>query len=141
MILVQTLLITRVLHLMRWMFSALNEPQKIGLTTEKKTGSRRTEKRKRAVPLKWKGKKNCYEIQDLHTETLREVLKYLNGRYAFLVGLLVDWNVFLSSPSEKYVISKDIGLWEVSMPKNSEFVLVSHQARLESLWTCFIKCN
>jgi hypothetical protein len=37
--------------------SALNEPQKIGLTTEKKTGSRRTEKRKRAVPLEWKGKK------------------------------------------------------------------------------------
>jgi hypothetical protein len=65
-----------------------------------------------------KKKTNCYGIQDPHTEPLKEVLKYLNGRYGLLVGLLVDWNVFLSSPSGKDVIlSQDIGLWEMSMLK------------------------
>jgi hypothetical protein len=33
---------------------------------------------------------NYYEIQDTKTEPLKEVLKYLNGRYVPLVGLLVD---------------------------------------------------
>jgi hypothetical protein len=33
---------------------------------------------------------NCYEIQDMKTEILKEVLKYLNGRYVPLVGLLVE---------------------------------------------------
>ena len=95
--------------------SALIERQNIDLTTDKE--NRKPKRRKRVVPLERK-KKNCYEIQDPHTELLKEVLKYLNGRYALVVGLLVDSNVFLSSSSGNDVIlSKDIGLWEISMPE------------------------
>jgi hypothetical protein len=50
------------------------------------------------------------------TELLKEVLKYLNGRYVRLVGMLVDLNIFLSSPSRKVLIfSKDVGLWKISV--------------------------
>ena len=63
--------------------SALNEPQNIDLTTDKENRKPKNRKRKRTVPLEWGGKKT-----DQHTEPLKEVLKYLNGRY--LVGLLVD---------------------------------------------------
>jgi hypothetical protein len=70
--------------------SALNEPQNIGLTIDKENMKPKSRKRKRALPLECKRKKNCYEIQDPHTEPLKDVLKYLNGRYAFLVGLRVD---------------------------------------------------
>jgi hypothetical protein len=62
------------------------------LTTDKENRKPKSRKRKRAVPLEWKrkGKKKSYEIQDLHTEHLKEVMIYLNGRYALLVGPLVD---------------------------------------------------
>jgi hypothetical protein len=32
----------------------------------------------------------CHVIQDTHTDPLKEVLKYLNGRYVPIVGPLVD---------------------------------------------------
>jgi len=57
---------------------------------------------------------NCYEIQDTKTEQLKEVLKYLNG----ICAPVVDWNVFLSSPCRiDLIFSKEIGLWEILMPK------------------------
>jgi hypothetical protein len=52
------------------------------------------------------------------TELLKEVLKYVNGRYVPLVEMLVDLNIFLSSPSRKVLIfSKDAGLWKTSVTK------------------------
>jgi hypothetical protein len=57
----------------------------------KKAGTRRAEKEKE--PCHQNGKEmilNYYEIQDTKTEALKGVLKYLNGRYVPLVGLLVD---------------------------------------------------
>jgi len=70
--------------------SALNEPQNIDLTTDKENRKPKSRKKKKSRDIRMERKNNCYEIQDPHTETSKEVLRYLNGRYAFLVGLLVD---------------------------------------------------
>lgn len=64
---------------------------------KKKKRSDHRERRQRAKkekePCHQKGKEiklNCHEIQDTHTETIKEVLKYMNGRYIPLVWLLED---------------------------------------------------
>jgi hypothetical protein len=55
MLLIQTLLITGVLRMMR-STSALNELQNIDVATEKENGKLRSRKIKRAVPSQWKRK-------------------------------------------------------------------------------------
>jgi hypothetical protein len=82
---------------------------------------------------------NYYKIQDTKTEPLKEVLKYLNGRYVPLVGLLVDWNVCEFSEQDRLDILKSCwSLEDINAQRILSWnVLVSHQARLESLWNCF----
>jgi hypothetical protein len=55
-------------------------------TKERKQEAEEQKKKKNGKEIKLK----FYEIQDTHTDPLKEVLKYLNGRYVPRVGLLLD---------------------------------------------------
>ena len=136
MILVQTFLIT----FDEMNVSALNEPQNISLATGKENRKPNSRKRKRAVTS---------EVESMKTKLLTQVYRsFKRGSETPeqnirppLVGLLVDWNVFLSSSSRRDTIfPKDSGLLEISMPKSLN-VSMSHQARLEGLWSCFRMSN
>jgi hypothetical protein len=54
-------------------------------------------------------KPSYYEVQNTHTETLKEVLKYLKGRYVPL-GPLVDRNISLSCLDRKHLIFQKISV-------------------------------
>ena len=62
---------------------ALNETQNVEFTIEK--GNKKPNSRKRNGK---ELKTNCYEVEETHGETLKEVLNYLNGRYITLCGHL-----------------------------------------------------
>jgi hypothetical protein len=65
----------------------LNETHNVDLTTKRGNRDQRAEKEKE--PLNQNGKEikpNYYKIQNKHAETLKEELKYLNGRYVPLWG-------------------------------------------------------
>jgi hypothetical protein len=91
--------------------SALNEPQNVDLTTERKNRNQRAEKEKESCHLIGKEiKPNCYEIQDTYTVPLKEALKYPKGRYVPLLGPIVDCNIFVCSPSRKHLIFQKISV-------------------------------
>jgi hypothetical protein len=56
----------------------MSEPHNIHFTTEKENRKSSSRKRKTPVPSEWKIKSNYYEIQDTHTETLKELQILLN---------------------------------------------------------------
>jgi hypothetical protein len=69
--------------------SALNEPQNVDLTAERdKTGTKEQIKKKSRGIRMGRNKTSYYETQDTHTETLKDVLKILKGRYVPLWGHL-----------------------------------------------------
>jgi hypothetical protein len=69
--------------------SALYEPQNVDLTTERgKTGTKEQGKKKSRGIRMARNKTSYYETQDTHTETLKNVLKNLKGRYVPLWGHL-----------------------------------------------------
>ena len=68
---------------------AFNEPQNVDLNTERENIHQRAEKDKRRdVMLEKEIERICYEIQNKPTVTLKDLLKYLYGRYVLLQGHL-----------------------------------------------------
>ena len=64
-------------------------------------------------------------MQDMQTEALKEALKYLQRKHAPLCGATDGQKYYMSFSSGKYLtFSKDVGLWEISVNKDSEFVVI-----------------
>ena len=73
-------------------------------------------------------------MEDMQTETLKDALKYLHWRQSpcEATGLLKYCSEF--SEQKRLDISKRYGCrGGYQCPKNSEFVVISHQTRLETL--------
>ena len=59
---------------------ALNKQQNVDLTTVREKTGTKGQRKEMTRDIMLEKKTNCYEIQDTYTETLKEVLNYLNGR-------------------------------------------------------------
>jgi len=97
---------------------ALSETQNVGLTTERrqKPKSRET-KEDRSIRLEINKTKLLRNTEQAYRNFKRGT-EIPERKLRPLVGPLLYLNIFLSSPSRnKLDISKDIGLWAISVPK------------------------